>query len=358
MPKLLRTTLIWLLCVCAVEVIQAPAQTFTTLFKFDGSNGANPDYVTLFQGTDGNLYGTANAGGSTANCSGGCGTIFKISTAGKLTVAHDFCASVNCGTEEDPDGEFPKAGAIQALDGNFYGTTWGSSLTSFGSVFKMTPAGTLTTLYSFCSKTNCVDGYWPTSPVVQGTDDNFYCTTSTGGTGFENSGGTVFKITSGGVLTTLYSFCSKTNCTDGMNPEAGLVQASDGNFYGTTNQGGTKTVCDGGCGTVFRITPTGKLTTLHNFCSDANCADGANPVAGLIQATDGNLYGTTFGGGANNSGAIFKISLTGAFSTFYSFCAESNCTDGGTPYAPLLQGSDGNFYGTAYYGGATGNGVI
>jgi uncharacterized repeat protein (TIGR03803 family) len=186
-----------------VEVIHAPAQTFTTLLTFDGKNGANPDYVSLFQGTDGNLYGTAEAGGSASNCSGGCGTVFKISTAGRLTVSHDFCASANCGTAEDPDGEFPKAGVIQALDGNFYGTTWGSSLSGFGSVFKITPAGTLTTLYSFCSKTNCVDGYWPTAPVVQGTDGNFYGTTTSGGTGLQNSGGTVFKITSTGAHTTL-----------------------------------------------------------------------------------------------------------------------------------------------------------
>lgn len=358
MPKLLHTTLIWLFCICAVAVIQAPAQTFTTLLTFDGSDGANPDYVSLFQGTDGNLYGTTYAGGATANCSGGCGTVFKISTAGKLTVAHDFCATGNCADGTVPDGEFPVAGVIQALDGNFYGTTWGSSLTGFGSVFKMTSAGTLTTLYNFCSKTNCVDGYFPNSPVVQGSDGNFYGTTSTGGTGFENSGGTVFKITSNGVLTTLYSFCSKTNCTDGANLSSGLVQASDGNFYGTTNQGGRNSVCSGGCGTVFRMTPAGKLTTLYNFCSAANCADGANPIAGLIQAADGYLYGTTFGGGANGSGTIFKISLSGVFSGLYSFCSESSCTDGATPYAPLRQASDGNFYGTTNYGGATGNGTI
>lgn len=202
MPKL-RTIFIWLLCICAVEVIHAPAQTFTTLLTLNGSNGANPDYVSLFQGTDGNLYGTTQAGGATANCSGGCGTMFKISTAGKLTVVHDFCATASCGDGTTPDGEFPEAGVIQALDGNFYGTTWGSSLTGFGSVFKVTSAGTLTTLYNFCSQTNCVDGYWPSSPVVQGSDGNFYGATSSGGTGFESSGGTVFKITSSGTLTTL-----------------------------------------------------------------------------------------------------------------------------------------------------------
>jgi uncharacterized repeat protein (TIGR03803 family) len=360
MPKLLRTTLMWLLCICSVEVIHAPAQTFTTLFNFDGSNGANPNYVSLFQGTDGYLYGTTYGGGSTANCSGGCGTVFEISTAGNLTVAHDFCSTSSCVNGVVAEGEFPNAGVIQALNGNFYGTTFGgNSGASWGSVFKMTPNGTLTTLYAFCllSAPNCTDGYVPTAPLVQGTDGNFYGTTSSGGTGFENSGGTVFKITAAGKLTTLYSFCSKTNCTDGSNPQAGLVQASDGNFYGTTQQGGNQT-CIGGCGTIFRITPAGKLTTLHSFCSEANCDDGTNPIAGLIQATDGNLYGTTFDGGANNAGTIFEISLSGGFSVFYPFCSEAYCTDGGTAYAPLLQASDGNFYGTTYFGGATGQGVI
>lgn len=354
MPKLLRTTVLWLLCICAAEVISAPAQTFSTLFNFDGKNGANPDYVTLFQGTDGNLYGTASDGGSTADCSAGCGTVFKISTAGTMTVLHDFCATEGCieGTAED--GLFPDAGLVQGLDGNFYGTVSGNSPSpGEGLVFKIAPNGTLTILYTFCAViTTCPDGATPTSSLVQGTDGNFYGTTTSGGTGFQNSGGTVFKITSTGAHTTLYSFCSKTNCVDGMDPWSGLVQASDGNFYGTTYQGGKQT-CIGGCGTLFRITPAGKLTTLHNFCSDANCGDGSNPMAGLIQATDGNLYGTTFGGGANNSGTIFKISLSGSFSLMYTFGA-----DDGAAHAPLLQASDGNFYGTTYYGGNTGEGTI
>jgi uncharacterized repeat protein (TIGR03803 family) len=362
MPELLRRTLIWLLCICSVELIHAPAQTFTTLFNFNGANGANPNGVSLFQGTDGNLYGTTSVGGlpASSDCSGGCGTVFKISTAGKLTVLHDFCVTESCVAGKAEDGLFPEAGVVQGLDGNFYGTTSGNSPSpGWGVVFKMTPAGTLTILYTFCAvNTTCPDGASPTASLVQGTDGNFYGTTSSGGTGFENSGGTVFKVTSTGEHTTLYSFCSKTNCTDGSNPQAGLVQASDGNFYGTTSQGGTSQTCSAGCGTIFRITPAGKLTTLHSFCSEANCADGMTPYAGLIQATDGNLYGTTFQAGVNNSGTIFKISLSGSFSVFYPFCSEAYCTDGAITYAPLLQASDGNFYGTTYDGGATGQGVI
>ncbi len=333
----------------------ASAQTFTTLAIFDGKDGANPDYVTLFQGRDGNLYGTTAGGGALHDCTLGCGTVFKISTAGKLTVAHDFCPTPNC-----TDGEFPEAGMIQALDGNFYGTTYGNAPSpGEGLVFKMTPAGTLTTLHTFCALiSSCPDGAWPTARLVQGRDGNFYGTTSSGGTGFENSGGTVFKLTSTGTLTTLYSFCSETNCTDGYDPWAGLVQASNGDFYGITYQGGTSQTCYGGCGTIFRITRAGTLTTVYNFCSEANCADGTNPIAGLIQARDGNLYGTTLQGGANGSGTIFKMSPSGSFSVFYTFCSESYCTDGGTPYAPLLQASNGNFYGTTNFGGATGQGVI
>lgn len=360
MAKFLRESLIWMLCICAVGVIHAQAQTFNTLFNFDGENGANPNYVSLFQGTDGNLYGTAEDGGSTNICSNGCGTIFNISTAGTLTVLHDFCTTENCAEGLTPEGVYPYAGVIQALDGNFYGTTnGGGPNASFGTVFKLTPAGTLTTLYAFCfvSSTGCPDGNSPSAPLVQGSDGNLYGTTTSGGTAL-GSAGTVFKITPAGKLTTLYNFCVNTNCTDGNNPMSGLIQASDGNFYGTTNQGGTKTTCDGGCGSVFRITPAGELTTLHDFCSKANCVDGANPVAGLIQGKDGNLYGTTFGGGTGNSGVIFKISLKGSLTVLYNFCSESSCADGSTPYAPLIQASDGNFYGTAYYGGATGNGVI
>ncbi len=361
MPKLLRTVFIWLLCICAAEVIHAHAQTFTTLFDFDGKNGANPDFVTLVQGTDGNLYGTTSDGGSTAGCSAGCGNVFKISTAGKLTVVQDFCATQSCVNAEIAEGVFPSAGVIQGLDGNFYGTTSGGNPgASWGSVFKVTRTGTLTTLYAFCAISGCLDGAAPSAALVQGTDGNFYGTTVNGGTGIESSsgsGGTVFKMTSAGKLTTLYSFCSKTNCTDGIDPQAGLVQASDGNFYGTTFQGGNP-VCDGGCGIIYRITSAGKLTILHSFCSEANCDDGASPTSGLIQGTDGNLYGTTLGGGANNSGTIFKISLSGSFSVFYPLCSEAYCTDGGSPRAPVIQASDGNFYGTTNAGGATGQGVI
>lgn len=158
--------------------------------------------------------------------------------------------------------------------------------------------------------------------------------------------GTVLKITAGGKLSTLYSFCAQTGCTDGYAPEAGLVQATDGNFYGTTYRGGAY-----GYGTVFKITPGGTLTTLHSFDS----TDGANPyLGGLVQATDGNFYGTTYFGGTNNDGTIFKITSGGTLTTLHSF----PYTDGVLPIGRLLPATNGTFYGTTTYGGANGHGTV
>jgi uncharacterized repeat protein (TIGR03803 family) len=183
-----------------------------------------------------------------------------------------------------------------------------------GTVFKITPGGTLTTLYSFCAHTNCTDGQFPNAALVQGTDGDFYGTTVAGGAdtsdscgppGFAEPCGTVFKITPGGILTTLYSFCAQTNCSDGGLPLAPLVQATDGNFYGTTSRAGA----NGNGGTVFKITPAGTLTTLYSFCTQTNCADGDGPEAGLFQATNGTLYGTTLTGGANSEGTVFSLAV-------------------------------------------------
>ena len=244
---------------------------------------------------------------------------------------------------DNTDGKYPDAGLVQATDGNLYGTTYGGGAKNDGTVFRITPSGTLTRLYSFCSKTGCKDGAGPNASLVQATDGNLYGTTTYGGA---NNGGEVFKITLSGIQTVLYSFCSKTSCTDGWKPYAGLVQGTDGNFYGTTVVGGTGSCLDG-CGTVFKITPSGALTTQHNFDS----TDGKNPYAGLVQATDGNFYGTTFYGGAHGEGEVFKITPSGIQTVLYSFCSIRYCPDGFNPYAGLVQGIDGNFYGTTYYGG-------
>jgi len=340
-PRLSRVLLL-VACFC-VAVVYSRAQTFTTLLTFSGENGANPKSVTLVQASDGSLYGTTSAGGSTANCSGGCGTIFRISLDGKLTTLHNFCEQPSDCTE----GTGPQAGLILAKDGNFYGTTvGGGSHNGNGTIFKMTPTGEVSTIYSFCAMQNCTDGYSPYAALVQGADGNLYGTTSGGGI---KDSGTVFKITPAGDFTTLYSFCTKPDCADGSDPIAELTQGADGSLYGMTSQGGK------GSGTIYRITSSGALTTIYAFCSKAQCADGSNPKGGLIQASDGSFYGTTFSGGSGNQGTFFAVTAQGALTTIFSFC--TGCAIGSSPYSTLVQGTDGSFYGTAYYSGATGQGT-
>jgi uncharacterized repeat protein (TIGR03803 family) len=380
----------------------ASAQTFTTLDSFfSNPQGAEP-YAGLVQATDGNLYGTTLEGGNVQDA----GTVFRVTPSGRLTPLYHFCSQPRC---TDGLGNF--GGLIQATDGNLYGTTsWGMADSNSGTVFKITTSGTLTTLYSFCSSDmapGCADGSFPGVALVQGTDGNFYGTTQSGGA---NSAGTVFKITPSGTLSTLYSFCPESGCTDGRSPYAGLVQATDGSFYGTTLYGGvTNSLCPDGCGTVFKIDaggtlttlhrfdgsdgsdleatliqgtdgnfygttvgggakggygtvfkiiPSGTLTTLYSFCSQSGCMDGAGPLAGLIQATDGNFYGTTGGFGANGYGTVFKITPSGVLTTLYSFCSRSGCRDGETPSAALMQDTSGNLFGRTQGGGTKGYGTV
>ncbi|HEV2178604.1 MAG TPA: choice-of-anchor tandem repeat GloVer-containing protein [Terriglobia bacterium] len=328
---------------CATTAIALSAQTFTTLHSFDYTDGAAAN-AALVQATDGNLYGTTFYGGTQRT-----GTIFQITSAGTLTTLYSFCSQSNCA-----DGSEPYAGLIQATDGNLYGTTTsGGSNRLYGTVFEFALSGTLTTLHSF----NNVGGGGanPKSALVEAADGNLYGTTYDKGT---HGYGTAFKIMLNGTLKTLYQFCSQNRCTDGEYPEGALIQAADGNFYGTTAAGGVFQECDGfplGCGTVFRITPAGRLTTLYEFCSQSGCTDGESPLAGLVQASNGNLYGTTSFGGAFGYGAVFKITPAGKLTTLYSFCSQSGCTDGEHPYAALIQATDGNFYGTTYEGGTSPN---
>src|ERR1017187_6676031 len=279
------------LALCATTAIALPAQTLTTLYSFDGTDGQEP-VGALVQATNGDLYGTTERGGSGINNGG---TVFRITPGGTLTTLYSFCPQTNC-----TDGFGPKAGLVQAANGDLYGTTWGGGVNSQGTVFKITQSGTLTTLYSFCSQTICTDGEVPFAGLVQPANWDLYGTTRNGPA---NGQGTVFKIPPGGTLTTLYNFCSQTNCTDGRNPYAGLVQAANGDFYGTTFYGGANNN-----GTIFKITPTGRLTTLHSFCSQTNCTDGAAPDAGLVQDTNGDFYGTT-AHGSNNHGTVFRLSV-------------------------------------------------
>lgn len=261
------------------------------------------------------------------------GTVFKMSPFGQLTTMYTFCSQASC-----PDGYAPQAGLVLGTDGTFYGTTSGGGANLEGTVFKITSEGQLTTLYSFCAQPACSDGAAVTTGVIQGIDGNLYGTTNQGGL---TSDGTVFRLSRTGVLTTLYSFCSLSDCADGRYPSAGLIQASDGNFYGTT------------VGTVFKISTKGALTTLYSFCSLPGCTDGAGPE-GLVQGTEGNFYGTTISGGTNNLGTVFKLTPQGSLTTLHSFCTQANCADGSYPQAGLIQASDGNFYGATNYGGIVG----
>src|ERR1022692_3872631 len=330
------------LALCATTAIAQPAQTLTTLYSFCSQSGC-PDgsdpIAGLVQATNGDLYGTTAKGGAN-----GGGTVFKITPGGTLTTLYSFCSQTNC-----MDGVEPYAGLVQAANGDLYGTTVAGGANGYGTVFKITPGGTLTMVYSFCSQTNCADGAYPEAGLVQAANGDLYGTTPQGGA---NRGGTIFKITPGGTLTTLYSFCFQSGCTDGSTPFAGLVQAANGDLYGTTFYGGSG-------GTVFKITPGGTLTTLYNFCSQTNCTDGDQPFAGLVQAANGDLYGTTYGGGANGGiGTVFKITPGGTLTTLYSFCSQTNCADGVGPYAGLVQATSGDFYGTTALGGTGGWGTV
>ena len=335
-----------LVLVFAATAIGARAQTFKSV-SFDVANGAAPSGV-LVQGLDGNLYGAASAGGAN-----GFGTVFKLTPHHGIRTLYSFCSQANC-----TDGQYPDGGLTLGTDGNFYGTTgWGGANScgtnlGCGTIFKITPAGKLTTLYSFCSQPNCVDGTNPEAVLLQGLDESMYGTTVAGGA---NGSGTVFKLTPSGI-TTLYSFCSQPNCADGQSSYGGLILATDGNFYGTTGRGGAN-----GGGTIFKLTEGGSFSTLYTFCSQPGCLDGAAPYGGLIQAADANLYGTTLGGANCNllygCGTIFRITLTGTLTSLYNFC-QTSCLDGGSPWAGLLQATDGNLYGTTSDGGLNDGGTI
>ena len=322
---------------CVATAIASRAQTLTTLANFNGINGASPN-APLVQGSDGNFYGITIGGGDSDNCnfirSTGCGTVFKMTSGGTLTTLHSFAYT---------DGFFLYSGQgalVQGSDGNFYGTTDSGGTgencgLGCGTVFKITRGGVLTALHNFAGYPS--DGATPLGGLAQGDDGSFYGTTLSGGTN-SNCGsfgcGTVFRITSGGVLTVLHNF----DGTDGEEPQAGLVQANDGKFYGTTLTGGAY-----GGGTVFKITSDGVLTTLQSL--------EGNPGAGLVEGTDGNFYGTTLNGLGN--GMVFTITPGGTLTTLHVFTGYP--TDGAAPEAALVQGTDGNFYGTTSSGGASDN---
>jgi len=344
----LRAALMLVLLVAATAAA-SPAQTFKTLYNFCSKSsggvcldGANPNPISLVQGANGDLYGTTNNGGTNV-----FGTIFKVTTAGKLTTLYNFSLC----TQPCTDG-FDLGGLVLATDGNLYGVTaqggaygYGSGSNGFGTVFKITAAGKLTTLHNF----NDTDGAYPRTALIQAANGNFYGTTNGGG---DYNSGTAFEMTASGTLTTLYRFCaSGLPCPDGSNPN-GLIQAADGNFYGTTYNGSSSGCFPGGGGgggTFFQLTSSGTLSTLADFCQP----NGVYPNSALVQAANGNFYGTTYAGGDGTNegyGTVYEMTPTGSLTSLYSFCLQTGCPDGNLPQG-LILGTDGNFYGTTRFGG-------
>jgi uncharacterized repeat protein (TIGR03803 family) len=395
------------LMLAVVTTQLAQAQTPTTLYSFCSQTGCPEGYnpaAGLVQATNGQLYGVTESGGAHDG-----GVLFSITPSGTPAVVYSFCSLTNCA-----DGQLPAQTLIQATNGDLYGTTFCGGTGAVygcnagaGTVFDIPlGGGTLTTLYSFCSLTDCADGASPTAALTQANNGDLYGVTRYGagygsifdiapgggtlttlvgldstdgnepnaglvqasngylyGTvslGGANDNGTLYRMTPSGQLVTVYNFCSLSNCADGNFPEAMLIQASNGDLYGTTYYGGA----NNGAGTVFKITPSGALTTVYSFCSLTDCADGYNPTAGLIQATDGNFYGTTYSGGAHSGGTIFKLTPGGTLTTLYSFCSQTSCADGLNPNAGLIQATNGVFYGTTENGGigssngAGGDGIV
>ena len=301
----------------AVPASDASAQTFSTLVNFTGSNGANPLFGTLIQGKDGNFYGTTSAGGAH-----GQGTVFKLTAAGTLTTIYNFCSKGGCA-----DGSAPFAGLILAKDGNFYGTTEAGGSQNEGTVFKVTTAGKLTTLHSFTFH----DGANPYAALMQAKNGTFYGTTESGGA---NLLGTVFKMTSAGVLSTLHSF----NQTDGASPESPLIQGTDGNFYGTTYRR-LERVRNGFQDDVGRRRDDDSHLRRRDRRTGDHDRSGAK--------CEGNFLRTTSLGGTIGYGSVFSMTSAGVVKVLHSFGA----TDGATPNA-LIMGSDGNLYGTTISGAA------
>ncbi len=281
---------------------------------FGGANGATP-YGRLLQASDGNFYGTTVQGGPV-----GAGTLFRMTPAGSIATLYTFNGV--------SDGANPVAGLTLGADGNFYGTAFQGGQNSVGTVYKMTPAGTVTAVHAF---TGGPDGAYPYAGLTLGADGMLYGATQGGGA---NGYGTVFQMSPGGAFTTLISF----NSTNGAYPDTALIQGRDGNFYGATYLGGS-----GGYGTIFQLRPDGTLTTLASF----NYANGALPVGALVQGTDGNFYGTTSSGGFGNEGTAFKITADGTLTTLIWF----DGLNGSSPQAAMVQATDGSFYGTTGYGG-------
>jgi uncharacterized repeat protein (TIGR03803 family) len=307
----------------------------TVLYSFTGGTDGGLPFAGLIRDTQGNLYGTTTQGGD-LRCAFpiGCGTVFKVDSAGNETVLHRFTVGL--------DGEFPYGGLFRDSAGNLYGTTLnGGSSANYGTVYKVASSGRETVLYRFTGK---ADGAFPFGGLIADATGRLYGTTSQFGT---SGGGTVFRRSSAGQLITLDNL----QATSGESPIAGVIRDGAGNLYGTASFGGAY-----GAGAVFKINPSGIETILYSF---TNGSDGGTPYAGVIRDVAGNLYGTTFYGGSaagtNGFGTVFKVDAASNFTVLYTFTGG---TDGGSPWGGLTIDAAGHLYGTNAVGGANGNGVV
>jgi len=296
----------------------APSGKLNVLYNFDGIHGWDPS-SGLTLGAEGNLYGTTEGGGDN-----GFGTIFKITKSGSLTTLHSFTGGADDGC--------PLAPPIQGADGNFYGTTGGTCRTPpIATAYKITSSGSFTVLGSLPWRSD--------APLLQGTDGNFYGTTILSGSD------TVFKMTPKGIVTIIYNF----DQAHGDYPSGPLIQAGDSNLYGTTVLGGRDDA-----GVVFKLTPRGAITVLHSFGDPNYPNDGRAPFAGLVPATDGNFYGITAQGGTLGYGVIFRITAAGVYSVLYNLDVAHGAGALSTP----RQHTNGKIYGLTYGGGTSGKGVV
>jgi uncharacterized repeat protein (TIGR03803 family) len=327
-------TLAIVLAVVIAAIHLSHAQTYSVLYDFGGVAGDGGDPTgTLIQDAAGNFYGTTQVGGQY-----GVGTIFKLTAASNETLLYDF--------NLPPDAMLPAAGLYRDAKGNLYGTTREGGVhgppNGSGTVFKLDATGNETVLHSFGKGR---DGNDPQCAVIADAKGNLYGTTGGGG---KYGAGTVFRIGATGGETVLHDFAG----TDGAVPAAGLIRDAQGSLFGTTISGGTN-----GYGTVFRLTADGKETDLYSFCSAPNCTDGGQPIAGLIQDKLGNLFGTTANGGANDQGTVFELTKSGKEIVLHSFGAV-NSGDGRWPWAGLIWDSESYLYGTTYTGGAYDSGTV
>ena len=320
----------------------AQAQTFTLLHQFQGNFDGTLPHGALLRDAAGNLYGTTYTGAN-HNCQGGgCGSVFKLSATGNETMLHRFIQT---------DGALPNANLIRDKSGTFYGTVaYGGSPAcggnGCGAIFSLDRTGNLTLLYVFTGGT---DGQGPYAGLIRDPAGNFYSVAYAGGTskpcGLTIGCGTVFKLDATGKLTVLHIF---TGGTDGANPYSALIRDPAGNLYGTASRGGNTN-----SGTAFKLDPGGNFTVLHSFGGTGQ--DGAVPYAALIRDAAGNFYGTTMAGGRYRFGTVFKLDPAGNETVLYAFTGGA---DGQSPWANVVMDKNGNLFGTTAFGGVYGDGTV